>query len=89
MMIRVYAMYDQAAKGFGSLMVFVNDEVARRGVMEIIRGDQQITKFPGDFDLYRLGEFDTDTGAIAPSRPELVFKVAELLSASQSASNGG
>lgn len=81
MIIRVYAMYDQAAKSFGAPMVFVNDEVARRGVLEVVRGDGQISKFPGDFDMYCIGELDTDTGELTPSRPDLVFKVAELLSA--------
>lgn len=82
MNIRVYSMFDRKARAFGALLAFVNDEVARRAVLSIVRGDDgEITKFPADFDLHFLGEMDTDTGIISAGQPSLVFNVGDLLKA--------
>lgn len=83
MNIRVYSMFDRKARSFGALMAFVNDEVARRVCMGIIKGDGEIKNFPGDFDLMHLGEMDTDTGVIVPQVPVLVFNCGELLEAQE------
>lgn len=83
MNIRVYSMFDRKARAFGALMAFVNDEVARRACLGILRGDDgEITRFPGDFDLHVLGEMDTDTGIISSAvAPQLVFNCGDLVKA--------
>lgn len=81
MNIRVYSMFDRKARAFGALMAFVNDEVARRAMLDVLRGDGEITRFPGDFDLHFLGVMDTDTGIIDAGPPALVFNVGDLLEA--------
>lgn len=83
MIIGVYSMFDRKARSYGALMAFVNDEVARRAVLGVVRGDGDIKNFPGDFDLYLLGKMDTDSGVIQPDVPLLVFNVGDLLQAQE------
>lgn len=83
MRLRVYSMYDRKARGFGALMNFVNDEIARRAVLAIVRGDGEIKNFPGDFDMYCLGEMDSETGVLDAGIPTPVFNVGDLIKAAQ------
>lgn len=85
MKLFVYSMYDVKAQSYAAPMVFVNDEICRRGVLGVLGGDSEFSKFPGDFDVYRIGVFDTDTGELARERTahELVFNIGELLAAAK------
>lgn len=83
MKLNVYSMYDVKAQSFAAPMVFVNDEICRRGVLGVLGGDNEMSKFPGDFDVYRIGTFDTDDALIAPDQPALVFNIGELLAAAK------
>lgn len=44
-----------------------NDESAIRGFSYAINSEKGVMNFaPSDYDLYKLGEFDTDTGKLIP-----------------------
>lgn len=81
MIVKLYSMHDMPARAFGAVMAFPNDEVARRGVLQVLRGDGEISKFPGDFSLWCLGSMDTDSGVLTPQAPTVVFNCGELLQA--------
>lgn len=82
MNVAIYSMFDRKARAFGALMAFTNDEVARRAILSVVRGDQgDIRNFPGDFDLFTLGMMDSDNGVITPQVPELVFNCGDLVDA--------
>jgi len=75
MMLFVYAVRDRATVQFGNPMFMIaegqcirsfSDEVNRAGQ------DNQLFNHPDDFDLYRLGTFDTATGMFVTSVPEVV-----------------
>lgn len=84
MMTRIYSMFDRKSRAYGALLGFVNDEVARRAVLSIVRGDQgDVHLFPGDFDLFLVGEQDSETGMITPSLPALVFNCGDLVKAQE------
>lgn len=84
MNIRLYSMFDRKARAYGAILAFVNDEVARRAVLSIVRGDQgEIRNFPGDFDLFAVGEQDSESGVITPALPTLVFNCGDLLVAQE------
>lgn len=75
----IYAMRD-AKVGFLQLMLEQSDEVAKRNFgFAMKRPDTIYQEYTQDFDLYRLGYFETETGAfeLAP--------VAELLISGPSA----
>ena len=58
----VYAIRD-AATGFGSPFVDVNDASARRNFAFAVNNNGDTMSFaPKDYDLYKLGEFDHESG---------------------------
>lgn len=69
----IYSYRDKEV-GFGSPIVESNDITAKRGFSMQMNNPSGIMNFsPGDFDLYRIGEFDPDNGMIVPeSVPVLV-----------------
>lgn len=60
----VYAIRDNKLGSFGIPVLIENDAVAIRQFGDIITngGDSVMTKHPSDFTIYRLGEFDSNTG---------------------------
>lgn len=71
MIYGVYAVRDRLA-GFAAPYLEQNDPMAMRGFERIILDRQSMPNFkPSDFDLCKLGTFDTDSGVISPSVPVL------------------
>ena len=74
MIKRIYSLYDKLAKNYSDPFVAVNDDV----VFRQLRFDKTLAVVPEDFDLYCLGEFDSDTGEVVRELG-LVAHVASLL----------
>uniref|UniRef100_A0AAU8AYL0 Nonstructural protein n=1 Tax=Dulem virus 166 TaxID=3145643 RepID=A0AAU8AYL0_9VIRU len=69
MIYAIYAIRD-AKVGFLSLTVEQNDAVALRNFEHAKLNAQSLMfSHPGDFDLYKLGNYNTDTGEIIPLLP--------------------
>ena len=65
MKYKVYSVYDKTSGIHGQLMQFVNDEVAKRSMIPILRDmTQPYAQFPSHFDLKCLGTFDDENGKI-------------------------
>lgn len=75
MIYGLYAMRD-VKTGFMSPVIEANDEAAVRNFTHTVRQSEGILyTFSQDFSLYRLGDFDSDTGRIAPLIP--IVQVAD------------
>lgn len=75
----IYALQDLRRREFGSLMQFMTEEEAVRGVYQALSQESMLSKYPRDFDLFRLGVFDLDTGTLVPEEtPRFVVNVATL-----------
>lgn len=74
MILEIYAIKDELAGTFGNLMV-VNEKVAQR----TFRWITAETEKPDcdDKRIYKLGMYDTETGAIAAQQPELVYNIEQ------------
>ena len=60
----VYSFRDNKV-GFGQIWYDANDEVAKRGFAMMMTNSDGIMGFaPGDFDLFKIGEFDSETGQL-------------------------
>lgn len=60
--------YRDALVGFGPILVESNERTAIRGFSYAVNNAQGIMNFsPKDYDLFYIGEFDTDTGVISPA----------------------
>lgn len=64
-----YGIYSYRDKinGFGMPMIDTNEPSAVRGFSYAVNGKFDLMTFkPSDFDLYRIGQFDVETGVIVP-----------------------
>lgn len=75
-----YSIYDEKAKEFSPPFFTINDNLAKRIVMESMRGkSMMLSSYPDDFKLYCIGEFNKTTGKIEGyDMPVLVVSVVEL-----------
>ena len=60
----IYSIFDKKAISFGPLFTCENHEVAKRLVAINVLKDSMLSGAPGDFSLYCLGKYDTDTGSV-------------------------
>ena len=81
--VALCASFDRKAMVFGSPMVFVNIEIAKRMAVSLManRGDgSDLEKYPQDFDLFYMGEYDTETGRITVlDSPRFLFTFGDLI----------
>lgn len=85
--MNAYSVFDSAVQSFGNPIFFQSDAAANRIFMTEIRGssDSLLSKSPKDFDLYRVGSFDTDTGVFKPeASPVLITAGRNVLPATVS-----
>lgn len=88
MMYNIYAIRD-VKTGFMTPTTDLNDEAARRNFIHAVWNTEGVLhSFCSDFDLYCLGQYDTDSGAIVPeTAPVHILSGADALRAG--ASHGG
>lgn len=79
MTYNVYAIKDNKA-GFLSPLVDANDDTAKRNFEHAIANpDSMYFTHANDFDLYKLGTFDTDSGLIVSFvSPEFIISGSSL-----------
>ena len=77
----VYAIHDEFT-GFGSPFVDVNDASAQRNFAFAINNNGDTMTFsPKDYALYKLGEFDHESGAFEPLPCPLLVVRGDVLKA--------
>lgn len=77
MKMYVFCVKDSAMGAFGSPFFVAAPGLATRSFTDEINRaaeDNQMYKHSVDFDLYKLGEFDTETGEFECDRPELISR---------------
>lgn len=77
----VYSVHDLKS-GYGHPHLANNNPDAIRQFTMAIQNDPNslYKKFPADFVLVKIGEFDPSTGAIIPlDRPEIVCQATDLI----------
>lgn len=65
-----FSVFDSAAKMFMDPFMAPTVEFAIRGFREAVnRKDHQFNKFPGDYTLFIVGEFDPERAQLIPQEP--------------------
>lgn len=64
MKVNIYTIYDKVACEAGPIFQAKNDGVALRCFMSLMKDTPNIV--PSDYDVYCLGEFDTDSRSFVP-----------------------
>lgn len=75
MKLYVCAFFDRGTSSFGTPMFLMNQGHALRAFSDEVNrkaDDNIINKHPDDFDLYELGEFDSETGLFSSSSPRQI-----------------
>lgn len=66
----IYSVYDLKAKTYCNPFVMENDDCAIREFATAANDlTTNIGKYPSDYCLYSVGQFDYDTGTLSPSLP--------------------
>lgn len=64
-MIKMYSIKDAKTGEFSTPFFQANDDTATRMFFdEVNRGEGLLSSHPGDFDLYRVGEFIPSSGKV-------------------------
>lgn len=78
MILSVYSIYDEKAAAYLNPFYSQNDNVAIRAIAEILHDPlHAFSRFPSDYTLYYLGEFDNIIGAFKSDK-RLVYTLLEL-----------
>lgn len=79
-MIKIYAIYDQKLEAYNRPFFLISEGVAIRAFQDEINNiDSELSKHPADYDLYKLGEYDEQTGEITPNKPQLLANGKDLI----------
>lgn len=82
MKLKMYSIFDRKAEVFNAPMCFVNDAICQRALTQIIPNDADMSKFPEDFDVYYVADFDNSVGAVLQpledETPVLAFRLSDL-----------
>lgn len=63
--MKLYAMKDVKTGSFGPVMMGQNDGHMSRTIGETFRGSNHtVERYPGDFELYQIGEMEEISGAV-------------------------
>lgn len=77
MILQMCTIYDKRAENFGPPMCFPTLGVAERHFSDSVNDPNNVMyKHPSDFELWAIGEWDTDTGC-ASSQPHKIIGVAQ------------
>lgn len=75
MIYRVYAMRDSKVGSFTQPMFFVSDGACIRAVADVVKGGDKshgtLVSHPGDFELFRVAEFNDQDGTFSASNASL------------------
>lgn len=67
---RMYTIRDNKAECYLSPFFFQRDGEAIRAFDDVVnKSGSQINAHPEDFSLFKVGEFDQDTGSVTPIAP--------------------
>lgn len=75
MIRKYYAIKDNLAEAYMTPVLFDNDNLAIRWFTGVVNSKEQnevIYNNPEDFELWKLGEFDNQSGTIYPGVQKLV-----------------
>lgn len=70
MLMKMYSLWDSQAQMFSAPFCAPRQEIAVRAVREVLQGESNPAKYPDEFSLFEVGEFDDATGDIEGVAPK-------------------
>jgi hypothetical protein len=81
---KIYSIHDAKAEYFTQPFFKKTHGEAERDFTQLVNDEKsQLHKFPEDYDLYYLGEYDDNTGKMTPiDTPQHIIKAIQIRSKS-------
>ncbi|QCQ84915.1 nonstructural protein [Blackfly microvirus SF02] len=79
MNIGVYSVLDRKSVAYGNLLFFVNDDIAKRSMVEVMGERNNISLYPDDFDMYHVGVFNNESGELTGVKPRLAARFGDFV----------
>lgn len=78
---KMYSVRDSKSNAFNPPFYAINEETGLRSFAQLVLDPAQtVSKFPEDFDLYHVGDYDDESGKISPQEtPVHVQKAISVL----------
>ncbi len=80
--MKLYSIFDAKANTYCAPFECVSNGVAIRQLMDLVSDAKTtVSKYPEDFSLYFVGDFDADTGSLLPlgTVPVLVLHAKDAI----------
>lgn len=79
--MQVYSILDLKAGAFCTPFFLTNDNLARRAFGDaVLDSSTGVNKHPEDYNLYRIGEFDDNSGELIKIKcPEFLAKAVDFI----------
>ena len=82
MKLNVYSVYDKAVQAYGRPIFLQTDGAAQRMFGDIAcDAEHEVNAHPTDYALFRIGEFDDNTGQLVPCEPYCLARAHEIVAA--------
>lgn len=80
MRLKVFAMRDVKADAYGSPFFLPNEGLAIRMLGEWVQDKRsEVARYPADFMMFQIGEFDNESGELVPMTPIMVTTAVACL----------
>lgn len=73
----LYAYRDKL-NGFGAPIMYSNDAAMKRKFAQDINNAPDLVFAPADYDLYKIGEFDSEKGTVKSILPDMICSGASV-----------
>ena len=84
MKLFVFSVFDSKAAAFNPPFCAPSYGVAERNFhTEVTSADSMVAKYPEDYSLFVIGDFDTDTGVLTARNPEAIVTASALVARGQ------
>lgn len=80
-MLKIFAIFDKKALSYSQPCYFHNKSLALRAFSELVNDQKSDpSKYPADFSIWMLGEWDPQQGVITPfNKPEFVEEASNCV----------
>lgn len=65
-MVNLYVIKDVKGNFNSAVMSFPNDDIAKRSVPFMVEQNETFRRYPEDFVVFRIGQFNYESGIIDP-----------------------
>lgn len=74
----VYSLFDKKSKIYMNVFTDINDGTAIRQMTQVVQQDKNLSQFADDYALYRITQWDDETGELSTQKQSLVIEINQL-----------